>query len=120
MRNSIKLARLVSRPKIGSLTRPASNSPSSTSVLARVSSKPTIAAIGCVNSVKLPDTMQVKAPLARIVATSVRAPGVSVMRLRMTSPMVEVGSPLSKATRSRSAGSKAISPRMARSVIAAT
>ena len=61
-----------------------------------------------------------KAPLARMVATSVRAPGVSVMRFSNTSSITDSGTPLSSATRSRSAGSKAISPRMARSVIAAT
>ncbi len=90
------------------------------SVLARVSSNPIIAAMRSVNSVKPPDTMQVRAPFARMVAISVRAPGVSLMRSRRTSSITDTGTPSSKATRSRSAGSKAISPRMARSVMAAT
>ena len=55
-----------------------------------------------------------------MVVTSVRAPGVRLMRSRMTSSMTVAGRPFSSATRSRSAGSKAISPRMARSVMAAT
>ena len=55
-----------------------------------------------------------------MVATSARPPGVSVMRLSITSSTTATGRPLSNATRSRSAGSNAISPRIARSVIAAT
>ena len=42
------------------------------------------------------------------------------MRSRKTSSMTEMGKPSSNATRSRNAGSNAMSPRMARSVIAAT
>ena len=56
-----------------------------------------------------------------MVATSVRAPGVSVMR--SCDDLVDHRDRQAlraSATRSRSAGSKAISPRMARSVIAAT
>ena len=119
-RSSCSAASFDSRPKIGSTTVPASVSPASSSVLARVSSKPIMAATRLVNSVKPPETRQVKAPLARMVATSVRAPGVSVMRFSNTSSITDSGTPLSSATRSRSAGSKAISPRMARSVMAAT
>ena len=73
-----------------------------------------------VKSVKPPETRQVKVPCARMVATSVRAPGVSVMRSSITSSITASGMPLSNATRSRNAGAKAISPRMARSVMAAT
>ena len=52
--------------------------------------------------------------------SSVRAPGMIVDPLR-EHPLDDVGrQPFNSATRSRSAGSKAISPRMARSVIAAT
>ena len=46
--------------------------------------------------------------------------GVSVTRSAITSSTMLAASPLSSATRSRSAGANAISPRMARSVIAAT
>ena len=79
-----------------------------------------MAAMRSVKRVKPPDTMQVWAPLARMVAISVRAPGVSVMRSRRTSSITDTDRPSSSATRSRNAGSKAISPRMARSVMAAT
>ena len=50
------------------------------SVLAWVSSKPIMAATRRVNSVKPPETRQVRAPCARMVATSVRA-GVRWMRV---------------------------------------
>ena len=49
-----------------------------------------------------------------------RPPGVSVIRLARTASTMPTGRPLRSATRSRSAGSNAISPRMARSVMAAT
>src|SRR5476651_916293 len=55
-----------------------------------------------------------------MVATSSRPPGVSVMRFCRTSSTTLTGRPLNSATRSRSAGSNSISPRIARSVIPAT
>src|SRR6201995_4667757 len=55
-----------------------------------------------------------------MVATSSRPPGVSVIRSSITLSTMSTDKPLSSATRSRSAGSKAISPRIARSVMAAT
>src|SRR3984957_14779482 len=55
-----------------------------------------------------------------MVATSSRPPGVGVMRLASTSSTTLTGIPFSSATRSRSAGSNSISPRIARSVIWAT
>ena len=55
-----------------------------------------------------------------MVPISARAPAISVMRLAITSSTTETGRPFSSATRSRRAGSNAISPRMARSVIADT
>src|ERR1700690_3336641 len=55
-----------------------------------------------------------------MVATSSRPPGVGVMRVFRTSSMTPTDIPLSSATRSRSAGSNSISPRIARSVIFAT
>src|SRR5262245_5708631 len=55
-----------------------------------------------------------------MVAIRVLAPGVNVMRLAITSSITLAGSPLSRLTRSRSAGVNSISPRMARSVMAAT
>ena len=67
---------------------------------------------------KPPETSAVCAPFARMVRTSARPPGVSVMRSSITLATTSASRPLSSATRSRSAGSKAISPRMARSVIA--
>ena len=54
-----------------------------------------------------------------MVSTSARAPGVNVMRDSSVS-ICASGSPASSATRSRSAPSNSISPRMARSVMAAT
>ena len=59
-------------------------------------------------------------PSAFIVLTSAVPPGVSVMRSRITSSTTSSASPASSATRSRNAGSNAISPRIARSVMAAT
>src|SRR3954453_12459105 len=55
-----------------------------------------------------------------MVATSSRPPGVSVMRLASTSSTALAGRSFSSATRSRSAGSNSTSPRIARSVMAAT
>src|SRR5436190_8525336 len=55
-----------------------------------------------------------------MVMTSARPPGVSVMRVFRTSSTTPTERPLSSATRSRSAGSNSISPRIARSVMAAT
>src|SRR5258708_1348648 len=55
-----------------------------------------------------------------MVATSSRPPGVSVMRFSSTSSITPTGKSFSSATRSRSAGSNSISPRIARSVMAAT
>src|SRR5665213_1627021 len=55
-----------------------------------------------------------------MVATSSRPPGVGVMRFFSTSSTTLTGRPFNSATRSRSAGSNAISPRIARSVMAAT
>ena len=66
--NSINAATLASRPRIGSLTVPAKNSPSTTRTLARASLKPIAAAIFSVNIVKPPETSTVCAPFARIVA----------------------------------------------------
>ena len=63
--------------------------------------------------------MTTRAPRAFIVRTRVRAPGLRVMRLS-TSAITLAGRPASSATRSRSAGSNAISPRIAHSVMAAT
>src|ERR1700759_2566130 len=55
-----------------------------------------------------------------MVATSSRPPGVNVMRSSITLPTTSTDNPFSSATRSRSEGSNSISPRIARSVIAAT
>src|SRR5882757_10473826 len=55
-----------------------------------------------------------------MVMTTARPPGVSVMRFSSTSSTTPTGRPLSSATRSRSAFSNSISPRIARSVMAAT
>src|SRR3984885_12863550 len=55
-----------------------------------------------------------------MVASTSRPPGVSVIRSWMTLSTTSTGRPLSSATRSRSAGSNSISPRIARSVMAAT
>src|ERR1700722_14264654 len=55
-----------------------------------------------------------------MVATSSRPPGVSVIRSLMTLSTTSTDRSLSSATRSRSAGSNSISPRIARSVIVAT
>src|SRR3954454_309454 len=78
------------------------------------------AAIALVNRVKPPEIRQVQAPWARMVATSSRPPGVGTMRLASTSSTTLTGRSFNNATRSRSAGSNSISPRIARSVIAAT
>ncbi len=93
---------------------------STTSVLARFSWKPMACAICDVNSVKPPETSAVCAPFARIVRTSARPPFVSVMRSSITCATTPASNPFNSATRSRSAGSKAISPRIARSVMAET
>src|SRR3984957_14080812 len=79
-----------------------------------------MAATALVNNVKPPEIRQVSAPCARMVATSSRPPGVGVMRFFRTSSIVLTGRPFNSATRSRSAGSNSISPRIARSVMAAT
>src|ERR1700712_4480774 len=55
-----------------------------------------------------------------MVMTSSRPPGVGVMRFFRTSSTTPTGRSFSSATRSRSAGSDPISPRIARSVMAAT
>src|SRR6266478_4167367 len=55
-----------------------------------------------------------------MVATNSRPPGVGVMRFASTSSTTLTGMPFNSATRSRSAGSNSISPRIARSVIPAT
>ena len=101
-------------------TRPASLPSSTISVLPRCSSKPAIAATRPVNSVKPPDTRQVCAPFARMVASERAAAG--CQRDALCDDLVDDRDrqPFSSATRSRSAGSNAISPRIARSVIAAT
>ena len=107
----------------GSAPRPRRRacSPSSTSRLARCSSKPIRAATGPVKSVKPPETRQRIGAVAPAWCAPARGPpGVSVMRSAMISSTTPTGRPCSSATRSRSAGSKAISPRMARSVIADT
>src|SRR5882757_887370 len=55
-----------------------------------------------------------------MVMTSSRPPGVGVMRFFRTSSTTPTGMSFNSATRSRSAGSNSISPRIARSVIPAT
>src|SRR5882724_7414754 len=55
-----------------------------------------------------------------MVMTSSRPPGVGVMRFASTSSTTLTGRSFKSATRSRSAGSNSISPRIARSVIPAT
>src|SRR3954453_18486400 len=55
-----------------------------------------------------------------MVATSSRPPGVGVIRFASTSSTTPTARPFSSATRSRSAGSNSTSPRIARSVMAAT
>src|SRR5712675_344764 len=55
-----------------------------------------------------------------MVMTNSRPPGVGVMRFFSTSSTTLTGMSFKSATRSRSAGSNSISPRMARSVMAAT
>ena len=72
------------------------------------------------NRVKPPETRQVQAPWARIVRTSVVPPGVSVRWSAISPSIAPTGMSRNNATRSRRAGSNAISPRIARSVIAAT
>ena len=59
------------------------------------------------------------APLSAMVRTRMRAPSFRRTRSLYARSSVASGKPLSKATRSRSAPSKGISPRMERSVIAA-
>ena len=76
--------------------------------------------MGPVNRVNPPETRQVKAPCARIVATRVPPPGVRRMASRIRPSITPTERPFNSPTRSRRAGSKATSPRMARSVIAAT
>ena len=73
-----------------------------------------------VKAVNPPETSAVCAPWRRIVADQRRAPGVNVMAFSITFSITLRCRPLSNATRSRNAGSKSISPRMARSVMAAT
>ena len=82
--------------------------------------KADLAAIGPVNSVKPPETSARIAAMRPHGLDQGRPPGVSVMRLAMISSTTPIGRPFSRATRSRKAGSKAISPRMARSVMAET
>ena len=55
-----------------------------------------------------------------MVRTRAGPPGVRVMRSLITRFTISAGKPRNSATRSRSAGSNAISPRIARSVMAAT
>ena len=117
---SMSAQRLASRPRIGSATLPVSRPSSLSRVLARSSSAPIRAAIAEVNWRKPPDTMTTFAPRARMVRASVSAPGLSVIRASSTSSITSSGRPSSSLTRSRNAGSKSISPRIARSVMAAT
>ena len=111
---------LAARPRIGSATVPVRRPSATCRVLARCSSKPSDLATRAVKAVKPPDTKAARAPCARIVATSVRPPGIIVMRFVNTRSITVSGSPFKSATRSRSAPSKANSPFIARSVIAAT
>jgi hypothetical protein len=73
-----------------------------------------------VNRVKPPETSHASPPWVRMVRTSSRPPGVNVMRSAMILSTIDSSRPLSRETRSRRAGSKAISPRMARSVMPET
>jgi hypothetical protein len=81
-------------------------------------SKPSMAAARWLKAVNPPETKQVKTPCARMVCTRGAAPGVALMQAANTSPMAAAGRLASNATRRRNPG-KAISPRMARSVMAA-
>ena len=107
-------------PTIGSATVPVSRPSASPSTLARCSWNPIVSEIGPVNRVKPPDTRQVWAPWARIVRTKVVPPGIRLISSAISPSITSTGMSSSSATRSRSAGSKAISPRIARSVMAAT
>ncbi|OWK21541.1 hypothetical protein AJ88_17095 [Mesorhizobium amorphae CCBAU 01583] len=62
----------------------------------------------------------VQAPLALMVWTSARPPEANVSRLAIMRSTTAVSRPFSRLTRSRKAGSKAISPFIDRAVIAAT
>ena len=66
---------------------------------------------------KPPETSAVQAPWLRMVRTSSTAPLASVMRRSMILSITDVSRPLSSATRSRKAGSKAISPFIDRAVM---
>ena len=73
-----------------------------------------------VKTSKPPETSAVQAPLARIVCTRARPPDASVRRFAMMRSTTAASRPFSSATRSRKAGSKAISPFIERAVMAAT
>ena len=119
-RSSRKVASLASRPRIGSATRPASRPLSTTAGWRDVRQTPSRSAIAPVNSVKPPDTIAVIGAVgAHGLHQRARA------RRHRDRALQDFGddrlrAPASSATRSRKAGSKAISPRIARSVIAAT
>ncbi len=82
-------------------------------------SKPSRARMGPENTRNPPETSAHVAPLARMVRTSARAPGMMRMRAAAAS-RTEAGRPRRSATRSASAARKSISPFMARRVMAAT
>ena len=107
-----------SGPRIGSRTRPMSCPPSISSTFACTAWKPRRAAILSAKVVKPPETSAVQAPLARIVASSAAAPGISVTRSRIASSRC-ASSPARSATRRASEPAKSSSPRIAASVTAA-
>ena len=117
--NACSVASFASRSRIGSATRPLSTAPSSSNTLARWMSKPHSSATLPLKNVKPPLTSAVTAPFARMVRTSVRAPGVSRTPSQVRSS-ADSGRPCNNATRSRRAAAKSSSPFMLRLVMLAT
>ena len=117
---SISASALAARPRIGSPTRPVKRPSCSSRRLARFSWKPSMAAMRVVKTSKPPETSAVQAPLARMVWTKARPPEANVRRLATMRSTTAASRPFSSATRSRKAGSKAISPFIERAVMVAT
>ena len=117
---SSKVASLPSRPRIGSPTTPSSVPSSRRQRIAAVLLEADHVGDALGEQRKSARDKAGERAVLRMVRTRVRPPGVSVMRSAITLSTAATGRPLSRATRSRSAGSNAISPRIARSVMAAT
>ena len=117
--NRRSAAALPARSMTVPTTRPVSRPSTTSSRLASACSMPSRSARGRTISMKPPDTRATVKPSRLRVRTSVRAPGVSRTSAR-TSSSTDVGRPARCATRSRKLAAKSSSPRMARSVTAAT